>query len=69
MPGASGMDLLEQIKSKSPDIEVIIMTGMSTPDGQAEAKITGAFGYIAKPFSYPDEPLDKVKAAMEKRRE
>lgn len=50
LPGKTGMDLLAEIKMKTPDLPVILITGYSgnyTPD---DAIASGADGYFAKPF-------------------
>lgn len=49
MPGISGLDVLKQIKSRYPEISVILLTGRgSTKDG-IEGMRLGAFDYLMKP--------------------
>ena len=50
MPGMSGIELLERLKSLKPDIEVIIATAFETPDTFRQALRMGACDYIIKPF-------------------
>ncbi|MCX5666828.1 MAG: response regulator [Candidatus Omnitrophica bacterium] len=50
MPGASGMDLLKEVKSVNPHTEVIIITGYPTIELAVEAVKMGAFDFICKPF-------------------
>jgi len=50
MPGGSGLDLLQQIKSKQPQIAVIIMTAFSDLDSAVSSFQGGAFEYLPKPF-------------------
>ena len=66
MPGMDGMEVLEGIKEKYPDILVIMITGYSTVQSAVQAMKLGAFDYIPKPFS-PDEVLVVVEKAMEKK--
>ncbi|MDY6791171.1 MAG: sigma-54 dependent transcriptional regulator [Thermodesulfobacteriota bacterium] len=51
MPEMSGMELLGQVKKKSPDVPIIMVTGHGTIDNAVEAMQKGAFDYILKPFS------------------
>ena len=50
LPDGDGMALLQQLKSKDPSIEVIIMTGHSSISKAVEATKQGAFYFVAKPF-------------------
>ncbi len=51
LPDASGIDLLERIKSDSPDTQVILMTAHGSLDITIDAIKRGAFYYIEKPFT------------------
>jgi len=66
MPGMDGMEVLERVKEKYPDILVIMITGYSTVQSAVQAMKLGAFDYIPKPFT-PDEVLVVVEKAMEKK--
>jgi two-component system NtrC family response regulator len=50
MPGMDGIELLEQIKARDPDLPVIMMTAHGTVDKAVEAMQKGAYSYILKPF-------------------
>jgi len=50
MPGKNGMEVLEEVKLKSPGTAVIIMTAYGTIDSAIDATRKGAFDYITKPF-------------------
>lgn len=50
MPGMDGIELLEEIKSKDPDLPVIMMTAHGTVEKAVEAMQKGAYSYILKPF-------------------
>ncbi|MBI2916259.1 MAG: response regulator [Elusimicrobia bacterium] len=50
MPEMNGIDLLIQVKKKSPSLPVIIMTAFATIDTAVLATKWGAFNYIKKPF-------------------
>ncbi len=50
MPGMDGLELLKRIKSRWPQLPVVIITAFSTWDNAVEAMRMGAFDYIRKPF-------------------
>ncbi|NBT75452.1 MAG: nitrogen regulation protein NR(I) [Betaproteobacteria bacterium] len=50
MPGDSGLQLLEHVKARLPQMPVIIMTAHSDLDSAVSAFQGGAFDYLAKPF-------------------
>lgn len=61
MLGMSGMELLEQVLSETPQQCVIMMTAHGTVDSAVEAMKKGAFDYLEK-------PLDKESLLMTLRR-
>ena len=50
MPSMDGIELLERIKGKNPDLPVIMMTAYGTVEKAVEAMQKGAYNYILKPF-------------------
>jgi len=54
MSDGNGMDVLQKIKAKRPDMRVVIVTGYASIDTAVEAIQKGASDYIPKPFT-PDE--------------
>ncbi|MCJ1883478.1 two-component system response regulator NtrC [Pseudomonas sp. LA21] len=62
MPGASGLDLLAQIREAHPRLPVIIMTAHSDLDSAVASYQGGAFEYLPKPFDV-DEAVSLVKRA------
>jgi DNA-binding NtrC family response regulator len=67
LPDGDGLQLLQQLKSKDPALEVIIMTGHSSISKAVEATKQGAFYFVAKPFDGA-EMLTLVAKALERRR-
>lgn len=57
MPGLSGLELLERIRSESPDTVVIMITAFGTIQGAVQAMRAGAFDYITKPIDYEELTL------------
>lgn len=54
LPDMDGIDLLKEIKTLSPESEVIVMTGYGTVESAVDAMKSGAFHYITKPFQLDD---------------
>jgi DNA-binding NtrC family response regulator len=59
MPGMTGIELLERVRDKLPELEVIIVTGYGSIGSAIEAMKKGAIEYLTKPFDL-DELLLKV---------
>lgn len=51
MPKLSGVEFLRQMRSVSPEMPFLMITGRSDIDSVAEAKASGVTAYIRKPFS------------------
>jgi len=64
MPNGSGLDFLQEIKKRLPDVPVIIMTAYSDLESAVAAFQNGAFEYLAKPFDV-DQAVDIVRRAVE----
>jgi DNA-binding NtrC family response regulator len=60
MPGMTGIELLEKIKDRQLESEVIIITGFGSIGSVVDAMKKGAYDYITKPFDL-DELLLKVR--------
>lgn len=50
MPGVNGLELLRELKGRSPDTPVIFITGHGHIDDAVEAIKLGAYDYITKPI-------------------
>lgn len=50
MPRVSGIELLQQIRQRRPDTQVIVMTGEPTVETAVKAVQVGAYDYISKPI-------------------
>ena len=66
MPGMDGLELLERIHERHPDLPVIIMTAHSDLDSAVSAYKGGAFEYLPKPFDV-DEITSLVQRALDVR--
>ncbi len=67
MPGIDGLEVLQQVKERHPDVDVIMVTGLSQIQTAVKAMKLGAFDYLSKPFD-PDELKHVVDRALERRR-
>ncbi len=67
MPGMDGMQLLRKVRAEQPEVEVIMMTAHGSVDNAVEAMKLGAFEYLQKPLSGPDELRLLVSRALERR--
>lgn len=74
MSGMDGMAVLQQVKERSPETLVIIITAFGSVDIAVEAMKAGAYDYITKPFNRDELRLTVAKAlqfsgmALENRR-
>lgn len=64
MPGIDGLELLNKVKNKHPDLPVIIMTAHSDLDSAVTSFNKGAFEYLPKPFDL-DEMVGIVERACQ----
>ena len=61
LPDGDGLSVLRQVKGRSPETLVILMTAFSTVENAVEAMKLGAYHYVNKPFN-----LDEVAMLVEK---
>jgi len=64
----SGLDILKEIKEKTPDIEVIMMTAYATLELAVEAVRAGAYDFLTKPFDSNEKLILAIDKALEKRK-
>jgi len=67
MPKMDGIQVLQRAKEAHPDLEVIMITGLSQVETAVRSMKLGAFDYLTKPFD-PDELKLVVERALERRR-
>lgn len=56
MPGLTGLEVLERLKSSQVETEVLILTGQGTIESAVNAMKLGACDYLTKPF-----PMDELE--------
>jgi len=66
MPQMDGVELLERIKARYPDVEVIIMTAYGTIETAIKSIKLGAYAYILKPLDIDDVLVNLKKITQMK---
>jgi FixJ family two-component response regulator len=64
MPGQSGLELLQEVKTRFPSVPVIIMTAYSDLESAVAAFQGGAFEYLPKPFDV-DQAVELIRRAVD----
>lgn len=67
MPGLNGLEVLQQIRKKTTDVPVLIITAFGNVDMAVEVMKAGAYDFIGKPFQR-DQLLLSVEKAVERSR-
>jgi len=67
MPGINGLELLEKIQHRAPDLPVIVMTAHTDLGSALASYQGGAFEYLPKPFDV-DDAISMIRRAMALRR-
>jgi two-component system response regulator PilR (NtrC family) len=65
MPDGNGLELLREIKARSPQTAVIMMTAYTSHKSAIEAMKHGAFNYLSKPFDVEELKI-LARGALEK---
>ena len=63
LPGLAGLDVLRGIRSKRPDLPVVIVTGASMVEERVRGLDAGADDYLAKPFAFA-ELAARIRAVL-----
>jgi cyclic di-GMP phosphodiesterase len=65
MPGMTGLELLEEVRTRRPSLPVVLVTGAGTHAMLTDALAGGAAGLVMKPFSHA-ELARAVATALER---
>jgi DNA-binding response OmpR family regulator len=63
LPGKTGLSVLEAIRSRLPELPVIVLTARAAVEQKVEGLDRGANDYVTKPFSF-EELLARVRAQL-----
>jgi DNA-binding NtrC family response regulator len=63
LPGAQGLEVLEAMKRRWPETEVVVITGYPSVDSAKQAVRLGAADYLAKPVG-PNEVTSAARNAL-----
>ena len=66
MQGISGIEFLTRVKERSPETEIIVITGFATMETAKESFQKGVFDFLAKPFKLGEiqEVVKKAEAKI-----
>ncbi|HET7632819.1 MAG TPA: HD domain-containing phosphohydrolase [Gemmatimonadaceae bacterium] len=67
MPGMDGIELLSEIRRRSPDTAVVMITAVADLEVAVKCLGMGAMDYLTKPF-HVEEVRARVRQALERRR-
>lgn len=63
LPGKNGLEVLDAIRARKPELPVIVLTARGAVEQKVEGLDRGANDYVSKPFSF-DELLARVRAQL-----
>ena len=66
MPDGTGMEVLDAVRARSADTQILMVTAYATTEQAVEAMRKGAYDYVQKPFKN-HELLATLEKALEKR--
>lgn len=68
MPGFSGLEILEELRSRGERVPVLVLSARGKVSEKVQGLTTGADDYLAKPFELP-ELLARVEALLRRNRQ
>jgi DNA-binding NtrC family response regulator len=63
LPGRSGLDALQELRARRPELPIVMMTGYATAANAERVRGAGATAFLPKPFD-EDELLTLVRHAL-----
>src|SRR6202007_61643 len=66
LPGIAGLDVLRNIRSRKPDLPVMVVTASSMVEERVRGLDAGADDYVAKPFAFA-ELAARIRAVLRRR--
>jgi DNA-binding response OmpR family regulator len=63
LPGKGGLDVLDAIRARMPELPVIVLTARAAVEQKVQGLDRGANDYVTKPFSF-EELLARVRAHL-----
>ena len=63
LPGRSGLEVLDAIRARKPELPVIVVTAQGAVEQRVQGLDRGANDYVTKPFSF-EEMLARVRAQL-----
>lgn len=66
MPGGSGLDLIESLQAERPEVATVLVTGRGNTEVASSALMSGAYGYLSKPFLQDEVEITVLNALRRK---
>jgi DNA-binding NtrC family response regulator len=63
MPGVGGLEVIEVLKGRLPDLAVVMLTGHGSVQDAEQGRRLGAFDYLMKPVKF-DQLIEVLHAAV-----
>ncbi|WP_018305372.1 sigma-54-dependent transcriptional regulator [Desulfitobacterium hafniense] len=67
LPDGDGLQLLQEMKKRQPDLQVIMLTGHGTLESAIEAMKAGAYDYLTKPCNLSELEITLQKALEQRK--
>lgn len=67
LPDGDGLELLQEIKRRQPDLQVVMLTGHGTLESAIEAMKAGAYDYLTKPCNLSELEITLQKALEQRK--
>jgi two-component system response regulator HydG len=68
MPRLGGLEVLQKVRARFPDTEVVMMTAFADVETAVKATQAGAYNFLTKPFRTFDEVSLVIRQAAERRK-
>lgn len=62
MPGGSGLELIESLQADRPEVATVLVTGRGNTEVASSALMSGAYGYLSKPFLQDEVEITVLNA-------
>jgi two-component system cell cycle sensor histidine kinase/response regulator CckA len=64
MPNMNGVELVNELRTKRPEMRIVLMSGYSGAAMTSHGQIPADVGFLEKPFT-PDSVLAKIRDALD----
>jgi two-component system response regulator HydG len=68
MPGMDGMEVLQEISRRKPDLPVLVLTANASLESAIQALGLGASGYLLKPIE-PEQIINRAREVIRQKQQ